>query len=140
MIAAAKLQQELDHFTGSQGYHSLGPLTKNVVMTDGVAHLFHRDAAWIVTDLVAHMTTNRKLKADEELRYFQIWTLVVKDRQATLTCKADSGRKPVVTQRYERTDFPLDEITIYAETGSVADRSKPEGFREVMVLMLPSER
>ena len=49
-----------------------------------------------------------------------------------LTCKADSGCQPVITQMIEYTDFPLPEIRLYVEQGWVGDR-------EAKVLILTSE-
>jgi hypothetical protein len=48
------------------------------------------------------------------LRDIQFWNLSVKpDHSAVLTCRADSGRKPVITQRIEYTDFDLPEIELW---------------------------
>ncbi len=69
----------------------------------------------------------------------QFWKLIAKDGKATLTCIEDSGRKPIITQEIESTDFPLDEVEVWVERGGFpADNS--DGFVEAMVAMLPSER
>ena len=45
----------------------------------------------------------------------QFWNLKVKDGKGVLTCRADSGVKPAVTQRLDYTDFDLPEIDLWAE-------------------------
>ena len=69
-----------------------------------------------------------------DLRDFQLWELKVKDGTGVVTCKADSDKKPVVTQKIEFTDFPLDSIEIFVEMGSI------DGINECKIAMLPSER
>nr|WP_148292019.1 DUF6876 family protein [Planktothrix prolifica] len=72
------------------------------------------------------------------LRDFQLWLLIVGDSHkfikpeaesmAVLTCWEDTpvkGKKPAVSQEFLFTDFPIDEIKLYFESG---------------VLLLPSER
>ena len=68
---------------------------------------------WLV-DAIASYQGTRALKTDM-LKDFQIWILKV-DREAkkgVLTCIADDGWPPAITQEIEYTDFPLDEITLW---------------------------
>jgi hypothetical protein len=131
-ITANITAANLAHFSGSLEYYATA-FNNRIVMTEGVYFLAKNGAYWLVDAIVSHMVTNRKFRTDQELRFMSFWKLVVKDRKGKLTCVANSGRKPVVTQKIEVTDFPLDEIKIWAEVGSVDGR-------EVMVLMLPGER
>ena len=72
------------------------------------------------------------------LRDMQFWKLVVKGGKGVLTCVADSGYDPAITQNIPFTDFPLDEVEIWVERGSYPSN----GGRMVagMVAMLPGER
>ena len=62
---------------------------------------------------------------NERLRDIQFWKLKVTEKDgrksAVLTCRADSGEKPVITQRIEYTDFDLPEIDIWV--GPVDERT-----------------
>ena len=70
---------------------------------------------------------------DERLRDIQFWKLKVTEKDgrksAVLTCRADSGEEPAITQRIEYTDFDLPEIDLWV--GPVDERR--------FVLMLPNE-
>ena len=50
------------------------------------------------------------------LRDIQFWTLEVKEKNgsksAVLTCRTDSGEKPIITQKIEYTDFDLPKIDL----------------------------
>ncbi len=121
---------DLSHFTGTESYYR--HWTRRLVYTDGVNHLTENGAAWLV-DAVASYQGDKRLQTPM-LRDMQFWKLEVKDGKGTLTCRADSGRKPAITQEIEFTDFPLDEVEIWVERGSV------DGVNECMIAMLPSER
>tara|TARA_B100001971_G_C17928713_1_gene401556 strand:- start:221 stop:631 length:411 start_codon:yes stop_codon:yes gene_type:complete len=113
------------------------PMTRSVVHTDGVQTLMGMASAyWLIDAIISHMVTKRIFKTDQMLQGFQLWELKVTGSSAVLTCKRDSGpgQRPVVRQKIEYTDFPLDKIKIYAEPTELADG------RTVMVLLLPSER
>ena len=59
---------------------------------------------------------------------FQVWRLEVKDNQAVLTMKQDSGRPIEVEQKIPYTNFPLDEMDMWL----IDDGTN-------VVLILPSE-
>ena len=77
--------------------------------------------------------TSPKALKDERLREFQFWKLTVTDKDgrksAVLTCRADKGEKPAITQRIEYTDFDLPEIDLWV--GPMDEKH--------FVIMLPSE-
>ena len=124
-MAATFTESDLSNFYGTE--HWYRHWTGLLVYTDGIHYLVEHGAAWLV-DAVASYQTEPKLNKGM-LADFQIWELKVKDSKAVLTCRADSGKKPVVTQEIEYTDFPLSEIKLYVENGG-----------DAKVLMLPSER
>jgi hypothetical protein len=128
-MPASFTESDLGQFYGTEQYYR--HWTGKLVYTDGIHFLVGNGAAWLV-DAVASYQHLPKLNTGM-LADFQVWELKVKDGKATLTCKADSGHKPVVTQEIEYTDFPLADIKLYVEAGAVGD--KP-----AKVLLLPSER
>ncbi len=122
MISAQELQQSLKGFTGSENYykHLLG-----IRYTDGVQYLAEQAECYWLIDIIASYQTKRLL-ADEMLRDFQLWLLVVGDNhefikpkagyKAVITCWRDTpeaGIKPPIQQHIEFTDFPLSEIKFY---------------------------
>lgn len=57
----------------------------------------------------------RAISADPRLATLQFWRLdVAKDRSAVLSARADSGVKPFITQHIPFTDFPLNDVNIWA--------------------------
>lgn len=108
----------LDQFTGTEHYYRHW---SGLLYTDGVRYMAEEGKAYWLIDAVA--SYQRELKGDR-LQEFQLWELRVQDRAGVLTCREDSGMEPVVEQRIEYTDFPLDEIKLYVIRG---------------VLILPSE-
>ena len=112
--------KHLSQCTGGDQYH--GNPIGGLLYTDGVQYLAENaDCYWLIDAVASYQPQVNRTPA---LRDFQVWTLAVKDRSATLTCRADSDEPPVVTQEIEYTDFPLPEITLWVEGG---------------VLLLPSE-
>lgn len=123
---------DLRNFIGTNNYfrHSL---FRSLIFTDGIHYLMENGAAWLV-DVVGSHQINPVLKRGK-LADFQLWELKVNpDKTAVVTCRADSGVKPAITQRIEYTDFPMEEIKLYVERGSV------DGENIHLILMLPSER
>jgi hypothetical protein len=111
----------LANFYGSEQlfFH---PLFKAIKYTDGVRFLMHNGAAWLVEAILSHAIHNPKVSREE----FVVATLKVDQTKKAAVLSFDDGNDHVLaTQVVEYTDFPLPEITFYAENG---------------VLMLPSER
>ena len=133
MISAQELQQSLKQFTGTDNYykHLLG-----LRYTDGIQYLAEKaQCYWLIDVIASHQT--KKLLADQMLKDFQLWLLVVSDshefikpkphHQAVVSCWGDPpnvGLKPPVRQDIDFTDFPLSEIKLFLVQG---------------VLMLPGE-
>ncbi len=103
----------LDQFTGTENYYRHG---SGLLYTDGVKYVAEEGKAYWLIDAIA--SYQRELKS-ERLREFQLWELRVQDRQGVLTCKEDSDCPEVVRQEIEFTDFPLDYIKLYVESGVV---------------------
>jgi hypothetical protein len=147
-MAVAELQAGLDQFSGSltMTRHWTGRL----YFTEGVKFLAENaggGAYWLI-DLIASYIP--KCQKDEMLRDFQVWRLVKHDpplvRQgvvdgeagphkymATAYCDRDTD-DTAFHQHIPCTDFPLPEVKLYCELGSV------DGVNPAYVLMLPNER
>ncbi|MEO0514741.1 MAG: DUF6876 family protein [Planctomycetota bacterium] len=109
---------DLAQFTGDAEVYR-HPLNPYVLITQGVRYLAETGGAWWLTDAIAsHFGSPAMLEAmrdDPLVETFQCWSLHVhQDRSAVLTARADSGVPPFITQRIPWTDFPLDEIDIWA--------------------------
>ncbi len=116
--------QDLRQFYGSEKYYRLGKL----VYTEGIKFLTENGCHWLVYDISLFQMLPAIEKQD-----FQSWVLTVKDNVGELVC-TDGNDNILHRVNIPYTDFPLPEITIFVERGSI------DGKTEVMVCMLPSER
>ena len=91
-----------------------------MVLTDGTKFVAdnggRHGAYWLMDAIASHQP---KALKNEMLRDIQFWTLAVAEKDgrksAVLTCRADSGEKPVITQKIEYTDFDLPKIDLWVE-------------------------
>ena len=123
-----ELLNSLPGFTGTESYTRLRyPFMKTVLlMTDGAKYLADTAKAYWLMDAIASYQIYPKVSTEP----FQVWKLVVNDgRKATFTC-TDGNFIHLSKMEIEYTDFPLPEITLYAE------QSDYLGGR---VIMLPTE-
>jgi hypothetical protein len=123
MKTATEIQSELGQFYGTEGYVRWSPLFRNCLLTDGAHFIAESCGAYWLMDAIASYLPKAK---NDGMMFAE---LKVKDNSATLTLH--DGRKPrkvYATQVIEYTDFPLPEITIWAEYDG-----------EKWVLLLPSE-
>ena len=108
-----ELLSTLPGFTGTEGYTRLRyPFMKTVLLlTDGAKYLADTAKAYWLMDAIASYQIYPAVSTEP----FQVWKLVVKeDRKATLTC-TDGNFNALSKMEIEYTDFPLPEITLYAE-------------------------
>ena len=70
-------------------------------------------AYWLI-DLIASHQINRKVAAEE----FQVWTLNVQANQG-LARATDGNNKLITSQQIDYTDFPLDEVKLYLDHGTL---------------------
>lgn len=125
---AAEFERELANFSGSLTQYRYSFALR---LTEGVHHLMTASegvigptgrrcngAFWLIDAIGSHQKA-----AIASCDGFQVWTLTVHDDGAgpgaTLTCRADADRPPVVTQRIEFTDFPLASMKLYVIDGVV---------------------
>jgi hypothetical protein len=124
MKTAHEIINGLAHCTGSQEWHRWSVLFRHHVLTDGVKYLCDSaDCYWLV-DAIASYT------AEHQNEEFQCWNLEVKDGKAILEGHGGAWRE---TQEIGYTDFPLPDIKLYCNLGSL------DGVNPVWVIMLPSE-
>jgi len=106
--------KQLGHFTGTEAYHKLtiGPLKA----TDGVKFLCENaDCFWLM-DAIASYQQKPQVKALS----IQFWRFKkLSGGKAVLFCEPDKDEAPVVVQKFESTDFPLQEQKIWVQ-GDVA--------------------
>lgn len=123
--------QSLGQFTGTEQYYRIQNQLP-YVMTDGVKFLAENaECFWLLDAIVSHQNS---IKNNRMLQDFQVWNLKVNpDKSCVLTCVADSGMKPAITQKIEYTDFPLQEITLWVE------RTADHKGNTLFVVLLPSE-
>lgn len=95
------------------------PLNRSVIYTPGLHYVAEQGGAyWLIDALALTYGTpamKRAIAADERLASLQFWRLDVRqDRSAVLIMRADSGVPPAITQKIPFTDFPLEQIDIWA--------------------------
>lgn len=130
-MAHALNQSDLRQFTGDSVRYR-HPLNPKVIYTPGVQYLAENGGAyWLIDAIASYFGSMKMLKAmdhDSRIRSIQFWKLKRTGDTAVLTAEADTGAPAFITQEITYTDFPLDEIEIWA------------GFDgSVWTLYLPSE-
>ena len=122
---AAQLQAFIDQVNGFDTHyrHALSGMT----YSDGVKFIAEEAGAYWLIDAILISSKRKRLQA--RCDGLEFWTLTVKDKAAVLVC-TDGGMngekaKAVYTQNIDYTDFPLDKITLYIDSG---------------ILCLPGER
>jgi len=129
-MTAEEIKEVLPGFIGSTEYYRSSIFARNVYHTDGVQWLADMARCfWMIDAIVSHQT-NVRVSGEE----FQVWTLKVVNHKGLLTCGDGDDTPPFVTQEIPYTNFPLDEIKLYLEDGSL------DGEHLDRILMLPSER
>jgi len=108
-------------------------LNQKAIYTVGVRYLAERAQAYCLIDAVVSYIGSPQLQIatekDSRLASLQFWHLDVhEDKSATLTCRADSGVEPAITQAIPYTDFPLGHISLWLIDDG-----------QYWTLMLPSE-
>jgi hypothetical protein len=106
------ISRKLSQFHGTAEYHKhLFPGRPALLITDGCKYV--RDclnANWLFDALLSYQAYLFQLKVS-----FQVWELIQLKRDLSwqLTCRSDTGKKPLVIQNIEFSDFPLEYIKIW---------------------------
>lgn len=100
--------EDLGQFIGSEHWYQHG-LVRSVTYTDGAKYVADEGGAyWLLDEIALAQKFNARVKAEP----FQVWKLVVHDREGVLTCDDGDGNI-VYTKAIPFTDFPLAEIKFY---------------------------
>ena len=132
MQTAIKIRDFIAQCYGSDSPYTKHSLVKRLVFTDSVRHLREiADCFWLIDAIASYQHTLTG-------QTFQVWKFVcnTKLHMGTLTCEDGNGNE-LARQEIEYTDFPLDELTLWAELGGYGSE---DNWTPAMVLMIPSER
>ena len=119
MITAEQLQADLAQCYGSTTVykHPFG-----IRFTEGIKTLADEaQCNWLVDAIASHQK-GYQIIYNTDLQEFQLWLLTVnEDHSAILACYEDSPStcEAVITQLIPATDFPLPEIKLYLEQGTL---------------------
>ncbi len=122
MIAPTTLKNNLEQFSGTEAYHRWSVLHPNFVLTDGVYYLAEQAGAYWLMDVIASYQS--RLMHREP---FQVWTLIVRGCKGEIKAEDGNGHT-LAHQEVSYTDFPLEQIELYA----IFDGS-------YLVILLPGE-
>jgi hypothetical protein len=106
------IKRRLKEFHGTSKYfRHLFPGKSPILITEGCAFVREQCKAYWLFDAILSYQLDKRLKNVP----FQIWELKqqMKDLSWLLTCQEDSGKTPLISQRIEFSDFPLDSIRIW---------------------------
>ena len=106
------ITKELSQFHGTAEYHKhLFPGKSPLLLTDGCKYVRDACNAYWLFDAILSYQCEKILRNVN----FQIWELkqLKKDFTWLLTCREDTGRRPLISQSIEFSDFPLDYIRIW---------------------------
>ncbi len=118
LVALSKLLQ-LAQFTGTTQYYRISP---KHLLTDGTKYLAdHGKCYWMMDAIISHLC---EIGTQE---WFVIVRMQVKKRIAVMIYEDGNGNE-LARQAIDYTDFPLEEIVVYASWDS-----------EHWVILLPSE-
>ena len=97
------------------------------LVTDGTKYISENGAAWLIDAICSHQTSKIRQTSP------QFWYLQKTGKgQATLVMERDENQ-PVITQKIELTDFPLDNFN--GKFRVWASWDSPDAF----IIFLPSE-
>jgi hypothetical protein len=111
-MEATAIREELKMFYGTTEYHKhLFPGKSPILITDGCKYLRDECNAYWLFDTILCYQCDKILSNIK----FQVWELkrLKVDLSWQLTCREDTGKKPLIRQSIEFSDFPLDYIKIW---------------------------
>jgi len=109
-----KKLSNLHNYTGTQNYYDTGKLFNNILLTDGIRYVAENGYSWLITDILANITANRKIREYLQRDYFLSITLKVNLEQHTAELIfTDGNDNEIYRQRYGYTDAEVSEIKMY---------------------------
>lgn len=106
------IKKNLAQFHGTEEYHKhLFPGKSPILLTDGCKYVRDNCEAYWLFDAIQSYQDHATIKKSS----FQIWELKhsMNDLSWLLTCREDTGKKPMISQEIEFSDFPIDYIKIW---------------------------
>lgn len=106
------IREELKMFHGTTEYHKhLFPGKSPILITDGCKYVRDECKAYWLFDAILRYQCEKILRDIK----FQVWELkrLKVDLSWQLTCREDTGKKPLIRQSIEFSNFPLDYIKIW---------------------------
>lgn len=106
------IREELKMFHGTTQYHKhLFPGKSAIVLTDGCKYIRDECKAYWLFDAILIYQCDKILWGIN----FQVWELkrLKVDLSWQLTCRDDTGKRPLIRQSIEFSDFPLDYLKIW---------------------------
>jgi hypothetical protein len=137
MKPAQEIAAMLPQFTGASKWYKWNSLFPRDLLTDGSVYVAEACEAFWLMDVIASHQLNPRLNGED----FQVWYLVKRillDAHGKrrrdywdLTCTDGNDKSPdLVCQEFEYSDFPLNEIKLYAGRNELGG----------ITICLPSER
>lgn len=108
----ANIRFELKQFHGTSEYHKhLFPGKSPIILTDGCKYVRDACKAYWLFDAILSYQCDKILQGVN----FQVWELKQfrKNLSWQLTCREDTGKRSLITQSIEFSDFPLEYIKIW---------------------------
>jgi len=107
-LTMSEIKSQLAGFTGTEHYYKE---YMGLIITDGVKHLEEiAKCGWLVSD--AAVILKMELKAEP----FVVLKIKVADKKAVINYE-DGNNKKLRTQKYQWTDFPEGELSLYYSNG-----------------------
>ena len=106
------IREELKLFHGTSEYHKhLYPGKSPIILTDGCKFIRDQCKAYWLFDAILSYQCDYRLSGIN----FQIWELRQQKKDLTwlLTCREDKGKRILINQSIEYSDFPLDHIKLW---------------------------
>ncbi len=106
------IREELETFHGTSEYHKhLFPGKSPIILTDGCKFIRDQCKAYWLFDAILSYQGDHRLDGIN----FQIWELRQQKKDLTwqLTCREDKGKRTLINQSIEFSDFPLDYIKLW---------------------------
>jgi hypothetical protein len=103
-------RSSIAQFYGSENMY-FNPLFKAIKYTEGVQHL-QDGGGWIVTDALAQLMGNKKLKSEE----FLVVKFAPNGKGGAIATYDDGNNNVLVRQEYDVSDIPC-EVMMYRENG-----------------------
>ena len=106
------IKNEIKQFRGTTEYHKhLFPGKSPILLTDGCKYIRDSCKAYWLFDAILSYQCDKILQGIN----FQIWELnrLKLDLTWQLTCREDTGKKPLIRQSIEYSDFPMDYVKIW---------------------------